>query len=100
MRTSTPKTIYLKDYEPPYYTVKKIDLTVRIFDTHTEVVSSAVYKRSNPDAKALVLDGENMTLKSIRLNGKELAPSGYTADDHSLTIPDPGSDFALEITTH
>jgi aminopeptidase N len=100
VRTTTPKTIYLKDYEPPHYAVKKIDLTVRIFDTHTEVVSSAVYKKNKPDAKALVLDGENMTLKNVRLNGKELASSDYTVDAHSLTIPDPGSDFALEITTH
>ena len=97
MRTDAPKAVYLKDYTPPEYLVKKIDLIVRIFDTHTEVVSSTVYKQNTPGP--LVLNGENMTLKSVRLNGKELTASDYTLTDKTLTLPDPGIDFALEITT-
>lgn len=100
MRTDTPKAVYLKDYTAPDYLVKKIDLIVRIFDTHTEVVSSTVYKQNNSTAADLVLNGENMTLKKIVLNGKELSPADYTLTEHTLTIANPGKDFALDITTH
>ena len=98
MRTDAPKAVYLKDYTPPEYLVKKIDLIVRIFDTHTEVVSSTVYKQHTPGP--LVLNGENMKLIAVKLNGKELSASDYILTDKTLTLPDPGKDVGLEITTH
>ena len=100
MRTETPKTVYLKDYKAPDYLVKKSDLIVRIFDTHTEVMSSTVYKKNHDGTNDVVLDGENMKLVSVKLNGNELSPSDYTVDAHKLTLPCPGVDFGLEITTH
>lgn len=100
MRTETPKTTYLKDYQPPKYLVKKIDLRVQIFSGHTLVTSTAVYQKSHDGADPLILDGEHMALEEIRLDGKILGADSYVADDHQLTLPAPSArEFTLEIRT-
>ncbi len=101
MRTDTaPKTTYLKDYKAPDYKVESIHLTFRLMDPHTEVVSKTHYKKNHIGNNDLVLNGEEMILKSINLNGKTLSASDYKLDEHFLTLPNPGDDFMLEITTH
>jgi aminopeptidase N len=99
MRTETApnqkQAVYLKDYTPPAYLVEKIDLIFRIFDTHTEVTSTTVYKKNPKGVSSdLKLNGENQILKSVKLDGKD---ADYKADDHGLTIPNPGEKFTLEI---
>lgn len=101
MRTDTsPKAVYLKDYKVPDYKVRDIELTFRIFDSHTEVVSKAHYIKNSESAKDLVLNGEGMILKSISHGGRVLTSNEYIIDDHYLTIAGPGDEFTLEITTH
>ena len=88
MRTETHKTVYLKDYQPPRYLVRHVDLTFRVFEGRTEVHARAEYQKNHAGAEPLVLNGEHMALKSVRLNGKET--TGYTLDDKHLTLPCPG----------
>jgi aminopeptidase N len=97
MRTDTPHTIYLKDYLPPRYTVRHIDLTFRIFDGRTEVYARAEYQKNHEGDEPLVLNGEHVKLLSVHLNGKETKE--YTVDDTHLAIPSPGEAFVLEVTT-
>ena len=101
MRTDTsPKAVYLKDYKVPDYKVRDIELTFRIFETHTEVVSKAHYIKNHVGTDDLVLNGENMILKSVALGGQILKSDEYIVDDHYLTLRCPGEEFTLEITTH
>ena len=65
MRTDTPKTIYLKDYTPPPYTVKHLDLRFEIFDGRTVVHASAQYEKAA--GGALFLNGEDMKLLSVNV---------------------------------
>jgi aminopeptidase N len=92
MKTDTHKTIYLKDYTPYPYTIKHIDLTFDIRDGETAVKSKIAFKGKG---EPLVLNGEDLLLKSISLNGKPL--TDYTADEKSLTvIKPPSGEFTLE----
>ncbi len=94
MRTDTPKTIFLKDYTPPPYSVKHVDLRFEIFDGRTVVHSSVQYEKNT--GGVLFLNGEDLKLISIKLDGAEIKPS---IDEHGMAF-DPGKDkFTLEIVT-
>ena len=94
MRTDTPKTIFLKDYTPPPYRVKHVDLRFEIFDGRTVVHSAVQYEKNT--GGSLFLNGEDLKLISIKLDGAEIKPA---IDEHGMTF-DPGKDkFTLEIVT-
>lgn len=102
MDKSTPQAIHLKDYAPPPYLIDTVDLA---FDLGEEVtqVRSTLALRANPDAAspagALVLDGQDMRLISVALDGRTLDPSEYSVGPESLTIPGPPESFSLEVVT-
>lgn len=97
-----PTTIRLADYRPPAHLVDRLDLTVSLGGDVTRVTASSRIRR-NPDATsqpaALVLDGQDMTLLSVALDGRVLAPDAYRIDAESLTLPDMPETFTLEIIT-
>ncbi|UEM20493.1 aminopeptidase N [Skermanella mucosa] len=102
MDKSTPQAIHLKDYAPPPYLIDTVDLA---FDLGEEVtrVRSTLALRANPDAASpagpLVLDGQDMRLVSVALDGRTLDPSEYSVGPESLTIPNPPDSFSLEVVT-
>lgn len=100
MRTDQPKTIYLKDYKAPDYKVRHLDLNFSLFEEHTLVTSTAKYYRDGEKAP-LVLNGEHMFLKGVRLDG-ELLEDGrdFTLTETQMTITaDLPDEFTLEIIT-
>jgi len=95
------QTIYLKDYQPPAFLVEQVALTFTLYPAATEVISTVQYRR-NPLVESdavLELDGHDMELLSIRLNGNALTPPAYQLQDQGLHIPDLPDAFELEITT-
>ncbi|MGB4106733.1 MAG: aminopeptidase N [Alphaproteobacteria bacterium] len=98
MKTDTPKTIYLKDYTPYPYDVLGIDLDFDIRPGLTTVRAVTHFRRKKKEP--LVLNGEELVLKSIKLDGAELKPGEYAVSDTHLTIPAPANEqFILEIIT-
>jgi aminopeptidase N len=91
MRTDTPHAIYLKDYSPPAWLIDTVDLHIALHDGHAEVRGTLACRR-NPAATDknsggdLVLNGEELALQAVGINGAALAPSRYTLDDDRLTI--------------
>jgi aminopeptidase N len=103
MKTDTPRPRRLKDYRPPDYLVDHVDLDFAL-DPERTVVQAKLTVRRNPAAgsarKPLVLDGEQLELAHIALDGKPLTPRDYTLDDTSLRIAKvPARAFTLELTT-
>lgn len=99
--TSTPKTIYLKDYTPPAFLIPKIDLVFSLNEENTTVTAALTVQKTRSAAKqALRLDGEHMRLLEIKINDQVLKPTDYAADSESLTIFQPPEvAFTLTITT-
>ncbi len=98
----TPQPIYLKDYRPPDYLVGRVDLDVRLDPAVTEVTARLSVRR-NPAAgdgqPPLVLDGQELELVGVRLDGETLGANRYSVDDEHLTIEAPPAAFELEITS-
>ncbi len=95
MRTDTPKTIYLKDYQPPAYSVEHIDLDFDIHEGMTRVTAVAKYRKTGDGA--LILNGEHLKLISVQKDGQDFGD--YTTDEKSLVIENPGDAFTLSIVT-
>ena len=95
--------VRLADYQPAPYRLERTDLTVRIFDDHT-LVQARLSLEPNPlaplDAQGpapLVLQGIDLELLDLRLDGQPLAQEGFNRNNTSLTVlaPPPRS-FVLE----
>ena len=101
MRTDTAQPIRLKDYRPPDWLVETVALDVSLHPTQSKVRATLAFK-PNPEAAAapLVLDGDGLTLVSLKIDGTALPPESYVATPDSLTIPQvPNAPFTLEIET-
>jgi aminopeptidase N len=103
MKTDTPRPIHLRDYRPPNFLIKSVNLDFKLDPSSTKV-RSRLKMRPNPASVApsapLVLDGENLKLDAVLLNGRELARSEYRLSKSALTIPNPPEKpFTLEIHT-
>ncbi|HEY6257097.1 MAG TPA: aminopeptidase N [Xanthobacteraceae bacterium] len=91
MRTEQAPPVCLKDYRPPDWLVETVDLDVSLDPTATRVRARLVLK-PNPQGAApapLVLDGDGLDLRSLKLDGALLAPEQYVADADRLTIAQP-----------
>ncbi|MGH8760431.1 MAG: aminopeptidase N, partial [Burkholderiales bacterium] len=97
-----PKTIHLKDYRPPAFLISDVDLDVNIRDEDTLVRATLAVAR-NPhaasSAAALELDGDDLELVSIALDGTPLDRTDYTLDAECLTIARVPDRFTLETVT-
>ncbi len=97
---SSPRTIYLQDYRVPSFQVETVDLHFELDPEHTRVRSRLQVQR-NPDAAAddrlFHLDGHDLQLLSIELDGIPLPADRYHLDAESLDIQDAPDRFCLEI---
>ncbi len=96
--TDQPQPIFLADYQPFTHLVTSVDLTFRLHPTATRVQArlDMVRNPDRPGLHELRLDGENLTLISLTLNGRPLAVS---PDATGLTIPAallPDGPFTLQ----
>ena len=101
MRTDIAQPIRLKDYRPPDWLVKTVSLDVSLHPTATRVRATLTL-RPNPKAASapLILDGDEVSLVSLKIDGTLLSSDSYIATSDRLTIPQPpNGPFALEIET-
>ena len=101
MRTDIAQPVRLKDYRPPDWLVDTVSLDVALHPTQTKVRATLAL-RPNPQSPAapLVLDGDGLSLVSLKLNGADPGADGYLVTPDQLTIPQPPNrPFTLEIET-
>ncbi|MEO1113191.1 MAG: M1 family aminopeptidase, partial [Pseudomonadota bacterium] len=102
MRSETAPAIRLEDYQPPAYRIDTVHLTIRLHPSETEIVSViSVARQDGTEAGTpFVLDGDELTLRSVALNGDKLTDGAYSATPERLEIFDPPADpFELSVTT-
>ncbi len=102
MNTDESPLIKLEDYRPFDFLIDAVHLDISLDATGT-VVRSLLSIRPNPAGMAgapLVLDGDELSLSSIQLDGTELEESAYLQTPQSLTLHvPPGKPFTLTIET-
>jgi aminopeptidase N len=101
MRTEEPRPVRLKDYRRPDWLIETVTLDVLLDRTATTVRSKLTLKPNTTGTPGpLVLDGEELELRSLVLDGKPLPNGGFTATPERLTIAQPPNrPFTLEIET-
>ena len=93
-----PKETFLADYLVPDYLVDNVALYFDLGRAET-TVRSVLSMRRNPLGQGgdCVLDGEKLTLKSIKIDGRELQGNEYLRTDKALLISKVPEQFDLEI---
>ena len=77
-------TIYLKDYQPPVFAVESIHLNFDLYDDHALVTSEMQVSRQRPGR--LVLNGDELELIQIAVNGQNLDESAYKRINDDLEL--------------
>ncbi len=92
------RTVRLADYTPPAFSTEWVELDFDLEPERTTVTARQHCARRAGAPAPLVLDGENLELVRIAIDGVELGPEAYGLDETSLTLPEPPERFTLEIT--
>ena len=103
MAENTPKVKHLKDYKKPDYKIESVHLDFDLDEENTQVASTlkvkSDYDVSTGEVRPLHLDGDELTLTGIAIDGRALKPEEYVVDDKGLTILNPPAEFELSIGT-
>ncbi|KGY13621.1 aminopeptidase N [Vibrio tubiashii] len=103
----TPQAKYRKDYQSPTHTITDIDLTFDLYDNETTVTAVSQVKQLKDDT-TLRLDGEDLKLQSVHVNGEawtsfkeiegglELHQLPTQAELKIVTLIDPQANTVLE----
>lgn len=102
MRTENAPVIRFEDYQESPFLIDRVDLDVRLHPTATRVTATLAL-RPNPRGSAdapLVLDGDELVLKGLVLDGRALPVEEFEASPQGLTIAQPPRQpFTLTIET-
>ncbi|MCQ2913696.1 MAG: aminopeptidase N [Alphaproteobacteria bacterium] len=97
----SPKTVYSEDYKKPDFQIKNVDISFELDSENTRVVTKMdVYKNIACKKKAKMwLDGDEVELISIKVNGKELSKDEYVLNEEGISLLKPFDKFELLIET-
>ncbi|TAN54893.1 MAG: aminopeptidase N, partial [Betaproteobacteria bacterium] len=99
MREPQPTTIHLKDYAPPAFLIERVALDVDLRDADALVKARLEIRRNPASAEArapLALDGDELQLAALALDGVLLRANRYSLSPERLVIPDVPAAFTLE----
>lgn len=102
MKDAAPQAIHLRDYAPPDYLIPAVDLAFHLDDTQTRIVSQ-LQVVANHDrgqgVRPLVLDGVDVTLLELRIDGTPLEGQAYRLTEGGLVIDHPPERCTLTVET-
>lgn len=90
--------IYLKDYKSPSFTVESVNLDFNLNEDFCRVLAKSQITKTEANA-ALHLNGLDLKLVSLKINGESLKPEQYQITAEELIIPSTPDCFTLEVET-
>ncbi|MEM6900862.1 MAG: aminopeptidase N [Pseudomonadota bacterium] len=97
MRTDIPQTIRLEDYKRYPFDIERVALRFDLDPGATIVTTRMEVRRKDGHAgDAFELDGEELTLKSISIDGKGLPAGAYSVTETGMVLQDVPDAFELE----
>ncbi len=97
MTEQKPNIVRLQDYRAPDYLIDDVELTFELASRDTRVSSRMRVRRNGEHETALRLDGDELRLESVAIDGEPLAADRYSVDENGMTIASPPESFVLEI---
>ncbi len=95
-----PHPIYRKDYQQPCYWIEEAHVSFDLGEDRTRVTTQLLIcnnTASNPAAnQPLILQGKDLKLISLKLDGQPLKPEEYSLEAETLTIHSVPDNFELE----
>lgn len=86
------------DYKPPGHTIDTVDITFDLDPNETRVTSILSVKRLDSTTDSLFLNGEDLALEKVCINGKRLQENqDYQVLDNGLVITSTLEQFTLSI---
>ena len=95
MSESTLPVKYLKDYKAPLYKISKTELWFDLKNCITTVKSKLYIEKCGQHQEPLKLNGVNMRLIDISIDGEHPMSDFYDISDEYLTIYNPKDQFEL-----
>lgn len=98
MKEASPRTIKLADYTVPDFLIHTVDLHFDLRDGDTRVTAMLDMHRnpgSDDQQAVLQLDGAQLKLLELAIDGVALPPSGYETDEEGLRIFELPETFTL-----
>ncbi|MBO0739768.1 MAG: aminopeptidase N, partial [Alphaproteobacteria bacterium] len=100
---AAPQPVRLADYRPPAFLIDTVELVFELADAST-LVKSRLQIRRNPAAREraapLHLDGEELALVSLALDGEPLGANRYELPtEGGLILADVPDEFTLDLET-
>jgi aminopeptidase N len=102
MRPESPAPVRLEDYRPPAYGITSVYLDIRLAPQATKVRARLAIRRAEGTAAGtpLVLDGDELKLVGLSLDGRVLADDAVRVSPQRLEIlSPPDGAFTLEMET-
>lgn len=102
MRHDQPQPIYLKDYQPPEYTIESVDMRFElgvVTTVHSRLGVVALNKGPRKGVQTLELHGEELELVAIEMDGESLTSEQYSRSASGLKVINVPDRFSLAITT-
>ena len=98
MRTETPQPVRLAEYEPYPFHIDTIALWFNLDPVETRVEARMQVRRVSGSARnaPMQLDGDQLSLKALYIDGQVLARDAFELDDNTLTLTDLPDAFTLE----
>ena len=100
MKSDTGATAILRrEYSPYPWNIRHAAFRFEIAEDATRVFSTLDVE-PNPHAEpsdTILLDGQNLELKSLRLDGRELSDTEFECADSQLVVEGVAGDFQLEL---
>lgn len=93
---------FLREYQVPSFLIDTVHLTFDLTDEKTIVTSKLQVRHnrlSQNHSRDLILNGDELKLVQVKLNGKTIDSERYTVNDQFLIIHQADNDFELEIIT-
>jgi aminopeptidase N len=91
MRTEEARPVRLEDYRPPDWLVETVELDVSLDPAATRIRAALTLRPSGNGAAPapLMLDGDALNLRALKLDGAPLPPEQFVATPDRLTIAQP-----------
>lgn len=90
--------IFLRDYKTPAFSVEAVNLDFNLNEDFCRVQTKSQIKKTSSEAE-LRLNGEDLKLISLKINGQTLEPDQYQLTPEELVITSVPDTFTLEIET-
>lgn len=87
--------IHLRDYKPAEFSISETRLAFDLHEDHVSVRSHLQFRRENSAAKDLELDGVELELIEVSLNGQKLLANQYELSINRLKILNVPDQFEL-----